>query len=99
MTNTTNSVTAAAFTPYGAAKFVNQVLAEAGLPSIPPQMMYNYTTARLNKGKAPLIKCDAHGGILPADLEAWLAKYLEKKGVQVAPKTEEVEEIEEDYVI
>lgn len=91
----TNSATAA-FTPYGAAKFVNQVLAEAGLPSIPPQMMYNYTTARLNKGKAPLIKCDASGAIMPEDLLEWLAKYLEKKGVQMAPKAEEAEE---DYVI
>ena len=99
MTNTTNSVTAAAFTPYDAAKFVNQVLTEAGLPSVPPQMMYNYTTARINKGKAPLIKCDASGAIKPEDLLEWLAKYLEKKGIQVTPKTEEVEEIEEDYVI
>ena len=34
---TATTTTAAAFTPYGAAKFVNQVLTEAGLPSIPPQ--------------------------------------------------------------
>ena len=88
-----NSITAAAFTPYGAAKFVNQVLTEAGLPSIPPQMMYNYTTARLNKGKAPLIKCDASGAITLESLLEWLAKYLEKKGIQVAPK------VEEDYAI
>ena len=93
MTNTANSTTAAAFTPYGAAKFVNQVLTEAGLPSIPPQMMYNYTTARLNKGKAPLIKCDATGAITQESLLEWLAKYLVKKGIQVAPKAEE------DYAI
>ena len=94
MTATTNSTTAA-FTPYGAAKFVNQVLTEAGLPSIPPQMMYNYTTARLNKGKAPLIKCDAGGAITLESLLEWLAKYLEKKGVSTATKPA----VEEDCTI
>lgn len=91
----TNSA-AAAFTPYGAAKFVNQVLSEAGLPNIPPQMMYNYTTGRLNKKKAPLIKCDANGTIALEDLLEWLAKYLEKKGVAT---TATKPEVEEDYVI
>ena len=91
----TNSATSAAFTPYGAAKFVNQVLTEAGLPSIPPQMMYNYTTARINKGKAPLIKCDASGAITLENLLEWLAKYLEKKGVSTATKPA----VEEDYAI
>lgn len=83
-------------TPYAASKFVNQVLTEAGLPSIPPQMMYNYTTARLNKGKAPLIKCDMSGAITQESLLEWLTKYLEKKGVAtIATKPE----VEEDYVI
>ena len=77
-------------TPYAAAKLTNAVLKDAGLPNIPPQMMYNYTTARLNKGKAPLIKCDAAGGIMFADLEAWLTKYMEKKGVKVEPTTPKV---------
>ena len=75
----TNSATSAAFTPYGAAKFVNQVLTEAGLPSIPPQMMYNYTTARLNKGKAPLIQTDEKGLVVVSALNEWIEKYVAKQ--------------------
>ena len=71
-------------TPYAAAKLVNQVLADAGLDkAIPPQMMYNYTTARISKGKAPLIECDAEGRITEEGLQTWLAKYLVKQGVNV----------------
>ena len=92
-TNNNNNKEITMHSPYQAAKLINAVLAEANLPSIPPQMMYNYTTARLNKGKAPLIKCDASGAITLESLLEWLAKYLEKKGIQVAPQTEE------DYAI
>jgi hypothetical protein len=66
-------------TGYAAAKIVNAVLTEAGLPAIPPQMVYNYTTARLRAGKAPLIACDAEGRIDTEALEAWVTKYVAKK--------------------
>ena len=71
-------------TPYGAYKMVNAVLAQCGLKSIPPQMMYNYTTAQIRAGKKPLIECDADGRITRDALIAWLRKYLTKKGVNVA---------------
>lgn len=74
------------YTPYAAAKFVNAILTEAGLPTIPPQMMYNYTTARVNKGKAPLIgvvETEAGVRIEEDVLKEWTKKYLTKKGVVV----------------
>lgn len=74
-------MTAQLLTPYAAAKAVNQVLAAADLAPIPPQMMYNYTTARLRAGKNPLITCNAEGQIAPEDLQAWLTRYLSKKGI------------------
>lgn len=72
-------------TAYAAAKIVNAALSEAGLDKqIPPQMMYNYTTARIRKGKAPFIACDKEGRITEAGLTEWLSKYLVKQGVEVA---------------
>jgi hypothetical protein len=65
-------------TAYGAAKVVNAALKEAGFDKvIPPQMMYNYTTARVRKGKKPYIAMDEQGRILVDDLKRWLTKYLE----------------------
>ena len=72
--------------PYQAAKLINAVLAEANLPSIPPQMMYNYTTARIKAGKATLIGTtivDNKVYVTEEGLNEWLAKYLAKKGVEV----------------
>jgi hypothetical protein len=69
------------FTPYAAAKVVNASLLEA-LPSakpIPPQMMYNYTVARVNAGKAPFIKWDEVNGVDREDLERWTAQYVAKR--------------------
>jgi hypothetical protein len=66
-------------TPYAAAKLVNEVLAEAGLPPIPPQMMYNYTTNRLNKGKATLIAYTPETGVDREDLVRWTKEYVQKK--------------------
>ena len=81
-------------TAYKAAKIVNAALEAAEVEKVlPPQMFYNYTTARIRAEKAPLIACDEEGKITEDGLNEWLAKYLEKKGVQVAPKAEE------DYVI
>lgn len=72
-------------TPYAAAKVVNAALKEAGLEKvIPPQMMYNYTKARLNKGKAPFIKYDEKKGVDPVDLKRWTEAYVAK---QVAKAT------------
>lgn len=71
-------------TPYAASKIVNARLKEEGLPTIPPQMMYNYTTARVNKGKAPFIEWSAEEGVNLTSLEEWTDKYIsKKKGVEV----------------
>lgn len=73
------------YTPYAAAKIVNGALEEAGLDKrIPPQMMYNYTSARLRAGKNPLIATDADGKITEEGLRTWLVKYLAKQGVNAA---------------
>jgi hypothetical protein len=72
-------------TPYAAAKLVNAALEEAGLSKrIPPQMMYNYTKARVNAGKAPFIAFDEKKGVDPKSLEEWTKKYVAK---QVAAAT------------
>jgi hypothetical protein len=77
-------------TPYAAAKIVNAALLEANVEKvIPPQMMYNYTTARIRKGKAPFIKTDAEGRITEAGLAEWLEKYLAKQGVEVTAPVED----------
>jgi hypothetical protein len=66
-------------TPYSAAKVVNQWLADAGVDKVlPPQMFYNYTIARVRKGKAPFIKTDVNGKISSEDLKVWFDKYLAK---------------------
>lgn len=78
---------------YNAAKAVNVVLEEKGIinpktneiKKLPPQMFYNYTTARINKGQTPLIECDSDGRILVSALTEWVGKYLQK----LADKVEE----------
>jgi hypothetical protein len=67
-------------TPYAAAKFVNAQLKEAGLSkAIPPQMMYNYTTARVRAGKAPFVTWDEENGVDREALATWTDKYVAKK--------------------
>jgi hypothetical protein len=70
------------YTPYAAHIIVNAALKEAGLDkAIPPQMMYNYTTARINKGKTPLIEAIVVDGkvfITEEALAKWTAKYVAK---------------------
>lgn len=66
-------------TPYQAAKIVNAKLSEEGLKNIPPQMMYNYTSARVNAGKNPFIKFSIENGIDLEDLDRWTEKYIAKK--------------------
>ena len=78
-TTTTTSVT-----PYAAAKLVNAALEKANLSKrIPPQMMYNYTTARVNKGKAPFIQVDEKGLVLVSSLNEWIEKYVAKQVASV----------------
>lgn len=66
-------------TPYGAATLANARLKEEGLPTIPPQMMYNYTTAKLRAGKKPLIAFDPETGVDRDAFGAWLERYVAKK--------------------
>lgn len=69
--------------PYKAAKVVNAFLEKVGLKKVPPQMLYNYTQQRLNKGQRPLIKAAFNDqGIVevdPTDLERWMTEYACKK--------------------
>ena len=97
----TEATTVVEFTPYGAAKLANTVLAEmfqeagAEFKPLPPQMFYNYTTARVNKGQKPLIPMNgAAGKIVLSDLQAWIEKYAAKKlntAVEVVEVAEAVE--------
>ena len=82
-TNNNNNKEITMHSPYQAAKLINAVLAEANLPSIPPQMMYNYTTARLNAGKNAFIEVDKDGRITESGLNTWMTKYFAKKGIEV----------------
>ena len=77
---TTDTTTTTTITPYAAAKLVNAALEKANLSKrIPPQMMYNYTTARVNKGKAPFIQVDEKGLVLVSSLNEWIEKYVAKQ--------------------
>ena len=76
-------------TPYFAAKLVNIKLAMEGFDkTIPPQMMYNYTKARLNQGKAPFIEYDEKKGVSVKSLEEWTTKYIEKLKAKTAETVE-----------
>ena len=62
-------------TPYAAAKFVNEELKKAGIEKpIPTQMMYNYTSARMNAGKKPFIEYTIEEGINEDSLKNWTTK-------------------------
>jgi hypothetical protein len=71
--------------PFGAAKLVNARLAEVAeetglvLKDIPPQMMYNYTSNRLNKGENPLIAYTREGGVDREAFATWLDGYIVKR--------------------
>jgi hypothetical protein len=67
-------------TPYAAAKVVNEALKEAGVTKvIPPQMMYNYTSARVAAGKNPFIAYTPETGVDTKSLAEWTAKYVAKQ--------------------
>jgi hypothetical protein len=79
-------------TPYAAAKLANAVLAERGIEkTLPPQMFYNYTTGRVNKGKAPLLACGrTEDGQVVVSVDAvieWAHKYTPRGAA--APTTVE----------
>jgi 2-keto-3-deoxy-6-phosphogluconate aldolase len=74
------STPATPITPYAAAKFVNAHLEEAGVSKpIPPQMMYNYTKARVTAGRKPAIAFTETGGVDPASLAEWTKAYVAKR--------------------
>lgn len=71
-------------TPYGAAKVVNARLKEEGIDKvIPPQMMYNYTTARVAKGKKPFIALNEDSSVNEESLSTWLESYVAKQKASV----------------
>jgi len=82
-------------TPYACAQLANAQLVAVGLPPIPPQMMYNYTSAKLRAGKKPLIAFDPAKGVERVAFEGWLARYLVKKGVTVTVADPEQAEFDE----
>jgi hypothetical protein len=82
-------------TPYGAAKLVNAALEEAGVDKvIPPQMMYNYTMGRLNKGKDPFIGFEPATGVDRESLAEWIEKYVAKQVAKVEAEAERLRESE-----
>jgi len=80
-------------TPYKAAGIVNARLKEEGLKVIPPQMMYNYTSARVNAGKKPAVAFTHETGVDREDLNRWIEEYVAKKlaGSRKAEAEETVE--------
>lgn len=82
----------AILTPYAAAKIVNEQLEKAGVDKkVPPQMLYNYTTGRLNAGKTPLIAFALETGVDRKDLDKWTKTYVAKCVAASQPKVEEDE--------
>ena len=68
------------YTPYKASVVVNEWLVRDERDKVlPPQMFYNYTKGRINKGKAPLIEVDADGKITEETLKKWYVKYTTKQ--------------------
>jgi hypothetical protein len=82
--------------PYDAHKLVNEALAANGLDKrIPPQMMYNYTSARVNAGKKPFIGWTAETGVDLDSLQEWTDKYVAKQLALVTPVVEETDASDE----
>lgn len=66
--------------PYEAAKIVNAILKEKQIDIVlPPQMFYNYTTARIRAGKKPFIETNKDNKVVVKSLLEWTARYIEKK--------------------
>jgi hypothetical protein len=82
-------------TGYRAAQLANEALASVGLDkTLPPQMFYNYTSARINKGKKPLIACDENGHITQDGFSEWLQAYVLKAVEKSQTVSEEAVEAE-----
>ena len=81
---TTATVATDGLTAYAAAKAVNAVFEAHGLEKrIPTQMMYNYTTARVNAKKEPFIAVTDDGRISAEGLKTWMTKYFAKQGIEL----------------
>jgi hypothetical protein len=64
-------------TPYSASKVVNKWLENDGVDKqLPPQMFYNYTVARVRKGKKPFIAINEENKIELQDLAEGYTKYV-----------------------
>ena len=82
MTNKTDNTqpTPAFITAYEAAKRATAALKAAGVEGeVRPQMMYNYTTAKLRAGKKPLIASTLEDGVSVEAFDVWVATYVGKK--------------------
>jgi len=74
-------------TPYAAHVVANELFRAAGLAEIRPQMVYNYTTGQLNKGKKAIIPTELvarEGGgkqvrVRRSAVAAWAEGYIARK--------------------
>jgi hypothetical protein len=76
------ATTGVLLTPYKAAGVANVLIERAGLKKIPPQMVYNYTTQRINSDKTPLIPVEVVDGqvrISDTVITVWAQQYIAKK--------------------
>ena len=64
---------------YAAAKYINEVLTNNSLKNVPPQMIYNYTSARIRVNQKPFIRVNEDGKLEKKDVDEWLSKYIAKK--------------------
>ena len=73
--------------PYGCAKVINPELEEMGLPTLPPQMFYQY----VNKGYIPsFVAADGKRKVSELELAKWFEGYLEKKAARAQKKAEKI---------
>lgn len=74
-------------TPYGCAKVVNEQLEELGLPTLPPQMFYNYVKQGYLES---FVAADGKRKVSELDLAKWFEAYLERKSATAARKAKAV---------
>jgi hypothetical protein len=67
-------------TGYGVAKRANTALTDAGLPNIPPQMVYRYIDQNLIAHEV----VGAQKLVPVADAEAWIEKYVTRRAERAA---------------
>jgi hypothetical protein len=84
---TTTEQSFRSLSPYACAKVINPELEELGLPTLPPQMFYQYVA----KGYITSF-VDAAGKrkVNELDLATWFQGYLEKKATLAAKKAEKI---------